>query len=150
MFNGIFYGFVVDPEGQIGSRETQQLNELYRQLSKITEYYIPKPLSYFVRAARSSYLLLASSGQRVVGTGTLNLNSHGTGPTGRIDDVVTHTDFQRRGIAREVMAHLIRKATLLGMSQIRLDSDPSRFAANALYADIGFRHYDGNSYKLFI
>ncbi|MEK7093829.1 MAG: GNAT family N-acetyltransferase, partial [Patescibacteria group bacterium] len=62
----------------------------------------------------------------------------------------THTDFQKRGIAREVMARLIRKAAFLGVDQIRLDSDPSRFAANALYADIGFRHYDGNSYKLFI
>jgi ribosomal protein S18 acetylase RimI-like enzyme len=56
-----------------------------------------------------------------------------------ITNVSVHPDFQRRGIARRLIADAVRTASDVGMVSVDLEVDPSSTPALELYAAIGFK-----------
>lgn len=57
---------------------------------------------------------------------------------GLFEPVATHPDFQRRGLARAVMAEGLRRMRAAGMRRAILGFDPDNLAARALYTAMGF------------
>jgi len=62
----------------------------------------------------------------------------GGGGYGVIEHVVTHADFRRRGLARELMHFTLDFAWSEGCSEVMLLSGSDLAPAHALYEDLGF------------
>ncbi len=62
---------------------------------------------------------------------------------GLFEPVATHPDFQRRGLAKAVMAEGLRRLQAGGMRRAILGTDPSNEPAKALYRALGF-HVESN------
>jgi GNAT superfamily N-acetyltransferase len=60
------------------------------------------------------------------------------GGYGVIEHVVTHADFRRRGLARELMHFTLDFAWSEGCSEVMLLSGSDLAPAHALYEDLGF------------
>lgn len=58
---------------------------------------------------------------------------------GLFEPVVTHPDFQGRGLGKAVMAEGMRRMKAAGMQRAVLGFDPNNAAALALYTSLGFR-----------
>ena len=54
--------------------------------------------------------------------------------------VGVHPEFQRRGIGRALMQHLIDHAKKHGLKRLELNVRSDNHAAQALYRELGFRH----------
>ena len=67
-------------------------------------------------------------------------------PIGFIENVVTHVDFRRRGIGRQVMQTAINYAKERGCFKVTLSSGIDRTEAHDFYKSLGF---DGESKKNF-
>jgi ribosomal protein S18 acetylase RimI-like enzyme len=89
-------------------------------------------LIYFV--AEQAGRLVATCNLTIV----LNL-TRGARPFGVIENVVTHPDFRRRGIAKSMLDRAIETAREAGCYKVMLLSGVSRTGAHALYEKVGFR-----------
>ena len=58
---------------------------------------------------------------------------------GLFEPVATHTDFQRLGLGKAVMAEGLRRMKAAGMRRAILGFDPNNEAARALYTSMGFQ-----------
>jgi GNAT superfamily N-acetyltransferase len=58
---------------------------------------------------------------------------------GLFEPVVTHPDFQGKGLGKAVMAEGLRRMKTAGMRRAILGFDPNNVAALALYTSLGFR-----------
>jgi len=65
----------------------------------------------------------------------------GKPPTGRIELMGVHPEFQRQGLGRALLAEGIRRLHQLGAEQIFVESDYPNSASFALYEAVGFRVY---------
>ena len=65
-------------------------------------------------------------------------------PLAYVDDVVVDPAHQGKGIARQLMINLIRKAQEWGAVAVDLTSAPHRHAANHLYISMGFKLLDAS------
>jgi glucosamine-phosphate N-acetyltransferase len=73
---------------------------------------------------QSSYIYVAVYDDKIIGATTLLVEQkfiHDGGKLGHIEDVVTHKDFQGKGIGSGVMKKAIEKAKELGCYKIILD-----------------------------
>ena len=70
---------------------------------------------------------------RLVSTATLICYGRRLGWIGM---VLTHPEFRRRGLARELVTHLIARAEELGMETVKLDATDE---GRGLYESLGFR-----------
>lgn len=61
-----------------------------------------------------------------------------------VQDVMTHPDHRRRGIARALVAHLRDRVKERGCDRIYLTSEPDNIAARAAWESLGFQNVAGD------
>ena len=59
-------------------------------------------------------------------------------PFGVIENVITHPDFRRQGLAKQVLDHAVETAKQAGCYKVMLMSGAKRTEAHALYEKVGF------------
>jgi GNAT superfamily N-acetyltransferase len=85
--------------------------------------------------------LVAEVGGRVVGTAALNRHTHPLfAHRAQVDDVVVHGDYQRRGIARRLVAELRNRAQAMGIEMLEV-SCRADTPAEQVYPRLGFVEY---------
>ncbi len=95
-------------------------------------------------------LYVALNGPHVVGTYALLIMdniSHGGQPSGVVESVAVHPDWQRRGVGREMMAHAMARCRSKGCYKITLSSNLRRHEAHAFYDSLGFERH-GYSFRI--
>ena len=98
-------------------------------------------------AGPGTTLLVARSGQHVVGMLTLALFRIPTGIRAWIEDVVVDGDARGRGVGEALTREAVRIAGTRGARTVELTSRPSREAANRLYQRLGFERRETNVYR---
>jgi GNAT superfamily N-acetyltransferase len=89
----------------------------------------------------SGLQLVAEVDGRVVGTVALNRHTHPLfAHRAQVDDVVVHGDYQRRGIARRLVAELRNRAQAMGVEILEV-SCRAGTAAEQVYPRLGFIEY---------
>jgi ribosomal protein S18 acetylase RimI-like enzyme len=87
---------------------------------------------------RKRIVIVASAGERVVGTVQLDLDTRPNQPDrADVAKMLVHPDFRRRGIGRAMMLDLEKRAAQAGRRLILLDTQ-SGGAAEVLYLSLGF------------
>jgi ribosomal protein S18 acetylase RimI-like enzyme len=71
------------------------------------------------------------------------------GDWGHIDRIAVHPDFQRRGLARELMHHAGRRMQRLGVRTIGLTTQAGNWKSQRLYHQLGFRRTPRNRYAVY-
>lgn len=104
-------------------------------------------LEEMVEAPGTRLLLALDDDGTVVGTLALVVFRTPTGVRAWIEDVVTDAAARRRGVAESLTRRACGIATEAGARTVDLTSRPSREAANALYAKLGFERRDTNVYR---
>jgi len=61
-----------------------------------------------------------------------------------VQDVVTHPDHRRRGVARRLLDGVRRQATVWGCQRLYLTSEPENTAAHATWLSLGFMNVPGD------
>lgn len=92
-------------------------------------------------------ILLATDGERIVGTLTLALFRIPTGARAWIEDVVVDEAARGRGAGEALAREAIRLAAAAGARTVDLTSRPEREVANRMYEKIGFRRRETNVYR---
>lgn len=87
---------------------------------------------------------------RILGCATLCIYDSPTGRKASVEDVVVLEACRGRHLGRRLMEHVLAEAHRFAPIDIHLTSRPSRIAANALYARLGFIRRDTNAYRLVI
>ena len=100
------------------------------------------------RSIRKSRIFVARTEDgRMIGMGTLSELDIPVGYSGLVDDIVVDENHRGRGNGRKICNRIIAIALRLGMSHLKLTSNPSnpdRLRAVALYESLGFKVYDTN------
>jgi ribosomal protein S18 acetylase RimI-like enzyme len=131
-----------------------QLIELLRQLrgksgSAEAEAYVPPLPEQLHRAVTHGIVLVAvDASGRFQGTASLIPYDTLTHRTGLVDAVCVDEAYRGSGIARTLMNALIGHARFEGIQRIELTSNPSREAARALYASLGFTLRETGCFRL--
>lgn len=99
-------------------------------------------LPFFVRRTRNERRIIAMAELVVCDTAFQSF--------GLIEDVVVDEKYRGRGIAKEMLWRIIRKAKIIGLSHIDLTSGLDRVAANQLYTVLGFQRRETNVYRIAI
>ena len=84
---------------------------------------------------------IAERGGQLIATCNLTIVpnlTRGARPFGVIENVVTHSDFRRRGVAKAILEQAIETARQAGCYKVMLMSGTSRKEAHALYEKVGF------------
>ena len=79
---------------------------------------------------------------------TLGIYISPTGKKAWIEDVVVSEVYQGHGVGKKLMTFAIQFAKQKQVGQLSLTSNPSRFAANKLYAKLGFERKETNVYEM--
>jgi ribosomal protein S18 acetylase RimI-like enzyme len=125
-----------------------ELIELLSQLSPDNASLDKEVLSERLRDERIR-VVVASVDDRLVATATLTLLVTLTdGLVGRVEDVIVSGTARGAGVGRQLMEALHAQARELGVAYLDLTSRPSREAANALYASLGYERRETNVYRL--
>jgi len=126
----------------------REVNALLRQLSgsftakKCTVGYLRS-----VVGSGQSEVWVARENGHIVGMATLALVLKPGGIVARVEDVVVDERARGKGIGRKVVDKIIERAKKHRASFVVLSSRPSRAAANALYAKLGFKIHGTNLYQ---
>ena len=86
----------------------------------------------------------------IVATGTLCIKHTLEFTIADVESVVVSSKCRGRGYGKELMTAMIEAAKKMNVHHIQLTSNPARVAANQLYQDLGFEHYETNCYKMMI
>lgn len=130
-----------------GESDVKELAGLYRQLSK--NYGGDERAILAALKHRDTDIYVASEDGRVVGTATVSFRAVPSfGLVAHVDDVVVDEDCRGRGVGRELMKHIEKRARRRGCKIIELTSRPSREEANRLYGRLGYRLRETNPYFL--
>jgi ribosomal protein S18 acetylase RimI-like enzyme len=100
-----------------------------------------------VVANPANAVLVARSGDDVVGTLTLVVVPLLTGVRAHIEDVVVDEAARGYGVGAALTGAAIELARQRGARSVELTSRPSRTAANRLYRRLGFELRDTNVYR---
>jgi GNAT superfamily N-acetyltransferase len=95
------------------------------------EIIVNPMLTYFVAAQGGR--LVSSCNLVIVPNLTRRARSFGV-----IENVITHPDFRRQGLATQVLEHAIDTARQAGCYKVMLLSGANRAEAHALYEKVGF------------
>ena len=135
-------------DGCFGKTGLKDINALAKALTSRAPHV---DIHRIEEAAEGSYLLFALEDERIVGMGALVPIVTLIGHTGRIEDVVVlkkyRGDYHGERIDETIMMMLHDKARVLGLTRIRLTSNPSRKAANAFFKRLGYREIDTNVFE---
>ena len=108
-----------------------------------------KKIAELNKVSENSRLLLAETDEgNIIGMATLAIIRVPTGRFGRIEDVVVHDKYRRKGIGKTLTERLIDEAKKIGLKRIDLTSNPKRVSANLLYKNLGFKSIETNLYRL--
>jgi ribosomal protein S18 acetylase RimI-like enzyme len=89
-------------------------------------------------------VLVAVDSVAVVGTGTLLIRA----TEGEVVRMSVHRDYRRRGIARQVLADLVNRATGYGVKRIVVETDAEWIEAQKLYEAFSFNCTPFNSRRI--
>lgn len=98
-------------------------------------------------SSASTKLLIAESGDEVLGSLTLVIFRIPTGLRAWIEDVVVDGDARGRGVGDALNRFALDLSAELGCRTVDLTSRPSREAANRLYQRLGFAPRETNVYR---
>lgn len=120
-----------------------------RLLPQLSTSAAPLDRDALVRLAscETNTVLLARSGDRIVGTLTLVVFPIPSGLRARIEDVVVDESARGQGAGAALTDEALRLARLAGARTVDLTSRPSRGAANRLYERLGFQPRDSRVYR---
>lgn len=94
------------------------------------------------------HTFVALEGESVLGTASLLIEPkllHDGRPAGHIEDVATHPEHRRRGVASALLRHIINFARSRGCYKLILDCDPSLVP---FYEQFGFRVNPGGGMRM--
>lgn len=122
------------------------MNRLLPQLSSTAAPLTLQRLNELLRTP-SVHVLAARADGDLAGMLTLIIAPIPTGFHGYIEDVVVDEAFRGKGIAEQLVRAALDAARAAGADKVDLTSNPSREAANRLYARIGFQRRATNVYR---
>ena len=122
------------------------VNRLIPQLSRSAPPLTTEALEKIV-SWDGNRLLIARSGDQVVGMLTLVMFPIPTGLRAWIEDVVVDESARGQGVGAALTQEAIRLAQAVGARTVDLTSRPSRQAANRLYERLGFELRDTRAYR---
>jgi GNAT superfamily N-acetyltransferase len=103
-----------------------------------------------IRSYPEYRIYIAKAEERIVGTFALlimdNL-AHMGAPSGILEDVVVHPDWQGKGIGKQMMKFAVHRCRDTGCYKLALSSNLKREVAHRFYESLGFRRH-GHSYFL--
>ncbi|MFG1627942.1 GNAT family N-acetyltransferase [Kribbella sp. NPDC049227] len=132
--------------GEITDEVEEAFGRLMPQLSASAEPLDREALERLV-ACQTNTVLLARSGDTIVGTLTLVMFPIPTGLRARIEDVVVDDAARGQGVGAALTEDALRIARLAGAKTVDLTSRPSRAAANRLYQRLGFQPRESQVYR---
>ncbi len=122
------------------------LERLVPQLSRTSPVPSRAEVAEIV-ASPATVLLLARTGDAIVGSLTLVLFRIPTGVRAWVEDVVVDQSVRGRGIGEALGRDAVRRAAAAGARTVDLTSRPSREAANRMYRRLGFAERETNVYR---
>jgi ribosomal protein S18 acetylase RimI-like enzyme len=140
------YEFIDPRHYRINQRDLDDLTRLWSRLSSDLCQISPKVIAATIQY--SHLFVVRDDDDRIQGTATLCIAPTLHGTIGSIEDVVVDASLRGRHVGKELLRQLIERAKGRGVSQIKLTSNPSRIAANALYQKLGFELRETNCYTL--
>ena len=93
-------------------------------------------------------LWVVQEGKKIVGMGEVAIVLKPEGIIAQIEDVIVDEGQRGKGLGKQILQKLIDRARARGARTIKLSSNASRVAANALYQKFGFKIHETNSYFL--
>src|SRR6201992_167105 len=122
------------------------VNRLTPQLARSAPPLTAEGLKQIV-AWDGNRLLIARSGDQVVGMLTLVTFPIPTGLRAWIEDVVVDETARGQGVGAALTEEAVRRARTVGARTVDLTSRPTRQAANRLYERLGFELRETNAYR---
>lgn len=122
------------------------LLDLYHELDGGETLSLTKAEQLFarIRSYPDYRLYVATIEQSIVGTFALLIMdklAHGGAPSGIVEDVVVHSDWQGKGIGAEMMRFAMEQCSKAGCYKLALSSDLKREAAHRFYENLGFQKH---------
>lgn len=140
----------IRPIKRVTKLEVEELNSLIKQLRSKPESHkrISQGEIQRVLDEKTTFVLVVRDGKRIIGTGTLVIETILTGRDGSIEDVVVDDEYRGQGLGKRLVSALIALARKKKVDTIYLTSRPSRVAANKLYQSLGFARKETNNYEM--
>jgi len=131
--------------------DVESILELYKQLQPLDPVVdVETAMPVWEQSAKSGVTyFVAEVDKRVIATCYIAIipnMSRGCSPIGYIENVVTASDFRRRGIGRRLMSAAVEHAKAQGCYKALLKSSKKRTEAHEFYESIGF---DGGVSRIF-
>lgn len=136
---------------EIAREADQELVDAFaRMLPQLSRAAEPLDLAALGRilACDADTMLVARSGEAIVGTLTLVMFPAPAGLRARIEDVIVDHAARGQGIAGLLIREAIRLAREAGARTVDLTSRPDRAAANRLYERQGFHQRESTVYRV--
>ncbi len=131
---------------EVTDRVVAAFQQLIPQLSSSNPPPSKQQLDHIV-GSDACHLMLASEGDRILGSLTLVIFPIPTGVRAWIEDVVVDGEARGKGVGAALNQAAIELAREAGATTVDLTSRPSREAANRLYQRLGFKERETNVYR---
>lgn len=119
-------------------------------LSQLSSSFKKTTYEHIQKVMQNGIIFTARNDGVLVGMATLTFIYKPTAFFGTTEDVVVDKSFRGKGIAKNLMTELIKKARALEMKQIDLTSKPQRESANNFYLSLNFNLRQTNCYRLIL
>ena len=122
---------------------------LLPQLTPVAPALTREALAEIIASSGNTVLVARdrSRNDRIVGMLTLVVFPLPSGTRASIEDVSVDADVRGKGVGEQLTRRALEIARAKGALAVDLTSRPSREAANALYAKVGFRRRETNVYR---
>lgn len=131
---------------QVTDEIVAAFDRLLPQLSRSAEALDAAALRRLV-SYDANTILIARSGDAIVGTLTLVVFPIPTGLRAWIEDVVVDESARGQGVGAALTEEALRIARAAGVRTVDLTSRPERAAANRLYQRLGFAQRNSQVYR---
>jgi ribosomal protein S18 acetylase RimI-like enzyme len=131
---------------QVTDEIVTAFDRLLPQLSQSAEALDAAALRRLV-SYEANTILIARSGDAIVGTLTLVVFPIPTGLRAWIEDVVVDESARGQGVGAALTEEALRIARAAGVRTVDLTSRPERAAANRLYQRLGFAQRNSQVYR---
>jgi GNAT superfamily N-acetyltransferase len=145
LFGGICMNLIIR---EAGIKDLPDILALYKQPDMDNGEVLPIEQAETIFKKMEAYpdykIYIAISGGEVVGTFALaimdNLAHMGT-PSGLIEDVVVKTEWQGKGIGKQMMKYAMEYCKKYGCYKVVLSSNLKREKAHCFYESLGFKKH---------
>jgi ribosomal protein S18 acetylase RimI-like enzyme len=139
-------GVRVEVLSEVTDEAVEAFDRLLPQLSRSAKPLDRAALARLV-SCETNTVLLARSGELIVGTLTLVMFPVPSGLRAWIEDVVVDEAARGQGVGAALIEEALRVARLAGARTVDLTSRPTRGAANRLYERLGFQLRESQVYR---